>query len=159
MRKQENPAKVFLRQYRAVSGRVESLRRVIAQEMERAQNTAVSVKEIKVLSSPAEHDPMAANICRAIDATALLQAEIDKASEVLREILLCISSLTDERQKEILTRRYIEGQDFKTIMDEIHYEKTQLYVLHGRALVCVNQWLKRRADNGNSDIDVRHNSA
>jgi len=159
MRKQENPAKAFLRQYRAVSGRVESLRRVIAQEMERAQNTGLSVKEIKVLSSPAEHDPMAANICRAIDATVLLQAEIDKAAEVLRDILISINSLSDERQKEILTRRYIEGQDFKTIMEEMHYEKTQVYVLHGRALVCVNQWLKRRANNGSTDIDLRHHPA
>lgn len=140
--KQENPAKVFLRRYLAVSGRIRALQVVIDRELERAGNTSITLKEIRVQSSPA-HDQMESNIVKAIDATAQLQAEIDQANEILREILRAINSLKDERQKELLTRRYITGQDFRTIGEEMHYSETRVFVIHGRALLGVNEWLRR----------------
>ena len=142
--KQENPAKVFLRRYRALSGRVDALQRAINEAMERAFNTGVTIKEIKVLSSPAEHDPMARDICSAVDACEILYIYRAQAEEALREILCAIESLKDERQKELLTRRYINGQGFKEIREEMHYEETQIFVIHGRALVEVNKWLERK---------------
>lgn len=144
MKKQENPAKVFLRRYRALCGRVDALQRAIDEAMQRAMNTSITLKEIKVLSSPAEHDPMAKDVCSAVDACEILYAEKDRAQEALREILSAIDFLKDERQKELLTRKYVNGEDFEDIMQEMHYEKTQTYVIHGRALVEVNKWLKQR---------------
>lgn len=144
MSRQENPAKVFLRRYRALCGRVDALQRAIDEAMQRAMNTSITLKEIKVLSSPAEHDPMAKDVCSAVDACEILYAEKDRAQEALREILSAIDCLKDERQKELLTRRYVEGSDFETIMAEMHYEKTQVYVIHGRALVEINKWLARK---------------
>ena len=107
--KQENPAKLFLRQYIAISGRVDALTRAINQAMQRAMNTGVTLKEIKVLSSPAEHDPMARDICSAVDACEVLYEEKAKAVTALREILSAIDSVGDEKQKEVLTRRYVSG--------------------------------------------------
>jgi DNA-directed RNA polymerase specialized sigma24 family protein len=144
MKRQENPAKVFLRRYRAISGRVDALQMAINEAMERAFNTGVTIKEIKVLSSPAEHDPMARDICSAVDACEILYAEKEKAQAALRDILSAIDSLKDERQKELLTRRYVSGEGFQEICDGMHYEKTQVFVIHGRALVEVNKWLIRR---------------
>lgn len=140
--KQENPAKAFLRRYIAVSGRISALQRAIDRELERAANTSITLKEIRVQSSPA-HDMMESNIVKAVDATAQLQAEIDKANEILREILRAINYVKDEQQKELLTRRYITGQDFRTIGEEMHYSETRVFVIHGRALLVVNEWLRR----------------
>jgi DNA-directed RNA polymerase specialized sigma24 family protein len=144
MKKQENPAKAFLRRYRALCGRVDALQRAIDEAMQRAMNTSITLKEIKVLSSPAEHDPMAKDVCSAVDACEILYAEKERAQEALREILSAIDCLKDERQKELLTRRYINGSGFDEIMEAMHYEKTQMYVIHGRALVEVNKWLAKR---------------
>ena len=72
MNRKENPAKLFLRRYIAISGRVDALNRAIQQAMERAFNTSISLKEIKVLSSPAEHDPMAEDVCSVVDACEIL---------------------------------------------------------------------------------------
>ena len=144
MKRQENPAKLFLRQYIAISGRVDALTRAIDQAMQRAMNTGVTLKEIKVLSSPAEHDPMARDICSAVDACEVLYEEKAKAVTALREILSAIDSVGDEKQKEVLTRRYVSGQGFQDICESMHYEKTQVFVMHGRALVCVNKWLETR---------------
>jgi DNA-directed RNA polymerase specialized sigma24 family protein len=144
MRRQENPAKAFLRRYRSLCGRVDALQRAIDEAMQRAMNTSITLKEIKVLSSPAEHDPMAKDVCSAVDACEILYAEKERAQEALREILSAIDCLKDERQKELLTRRYINGSGFDEIMEAMHYEKTQMYVIHGRALVEVNKWLAKR---------------
>ena len=141
IRRKDNPAKVFLRRYIALSGRVDALSLAISQAMERALNTGISLKEVKVLSSPAEHDPMARDVVNAIDSCEVLYKYKAEAETALREILSAIDSLTDERQKEILTMRYIAGLPFREIQEKIHYEATQMYVLHGRALIGINRWL------------------
>jgi DNA-directed RNA polymerase specialized sigma subunit len=143
IKRKDNPAKAFLRRYIALSGRVDALTLAISQAMERAFNIGVSLKEVKVLSSPAEHDPMAKDVCNAVDACETLYQYKAEAEAALREILSAIDSLTDERQKELLTLRYITGMGFKDIKEKIHYEETQMYVLHGRALVEINKWLDR----------------
>lgn len=142
--RQENPAKVFLRRYRSICGRVDALQRAIDEAMERAFNTGVTLKEIKVLSSPAEHDPMARDVCNAVDACAVLYQKKAEAEQALREILAAIDTLADERQKEVLTRRYITGQAFPDICTGMAYERTQVFVIHGRALVEINKWLEIR---------------
>ena len=141
--KQENPAKVFLRRYRSLCGRVDALQKAIDEAMERAFNTGVTLKEIKVLSSPAEYDPMARDVCTAVDACEVLYIEKAKAGEALREILAAIDSLKDERQKEVLTRRYITGEAFPDICIGMAYERTQVFVIHGRALIEIGKWMEQ----------------
>lgn len=143
--KQENPAKVFLRRYRSICGRVDALQTAIDEAMQRATNTGITLKEIKVLSSPAEHDPMARDVCNAVDACEMLYQKKAEAEIALREILTAIDCVKDERQKEILTRRYITGDGFKKIIDDMHYSEAQVFVLHGRALMNVNLWLAKKS--------------
>ena len=145
MSRQENPAKVFLRRYKALSGRVDALQRAIDEALARATNIAVTLKEIKVLSSPAEHDPMARDVCSAVDASDILYQYKAEAETALREILAAIDSLKDERQKEVLTRRYINGDEFNKICVDMHYEKTLVFVLHGRALIEIRKWMEKLA--------------
>ena len=139
--KQENPAKVFLRRYRSLCGRVDALQKAIDEAKQRAVNTSITLKEIKVLSSPAEQDPMARDVCTAVDACELLYIEKAKAVETLREILAAIDSLTDERQKEVLTRRYISNDKFTNIADAMNYSEQAVFVIHGRALTEVCKWM------------------
>ena len=141
--KQDNPAKVFLWRYKALSGRVDALQRAIDEALARATNTGITLKEIKVLSSPAEHDPMARDVCSAVDACEILYQYKAEAETALREILAAIDSLKDERQKEVLTRKYINGDVFPDICEAMHYEKTQVFVIHGRALIEINKWLEK----------------
>ena len=140
-----NPAKPFLRRYIALTGRVDALQRAIDQAYERATNISVTLKEVQVMSSPAEPDRMAKEIVNAADACEILYKYKAEAEAALREILEAIDSLTDERQKELLTRRYINGESFFDIMDHMGYEKTQTYVIHGRALMGIWRWLDGRS--------------
>ena len=147
----DNPAKIFLRRYRALCGRVDALTRAIDDAMERAHVTGIALKE-KVQSSPAEHDPMAARVAEAIDAAEILMQTRVQCSRALAAILSAIDSVRDESQREVLTRRYINGQDFASISDSMHCSQTQVYVLHGRALVAVNRWLEGRHDHDDCTV-------
>ena len=149
MSRQENPAKVFLRRYKALCGRVDALQMAIDDALARATNTGITLKEIKVLSSPAEHDPMARDICTAMDACEILYKYKAEAETALREILAAIDSLKDERQKEVLTRRYITGQGYPEIAEQMFSSETRIYVQHGRALIEINKWLLRK---GNENV-------
>lgn len=144
MKRKENPAKVFLRRYIGLMSRVDALNRAIDQAMERAFGISVTLKQVKVISSPAEHDPMAADVCTAADATEILREEKAKAETALREILQAIDSVQDEREKAVLTRRYVTGEGFAQIADALHFSEPAIYVAHGRALVAVNKWLEVR---------------
>lgn len=156
MSRQENPAKTFLRRYKALSGRVDALQRAIDEALARATNTGITLKEIKVLSSPAEHDPMARDICSAVDACEILYQYKAEAEKALREILAAIDSLKDERQKEVLTRRYINGEPFAKVAELMNYSEPGVFVLHGRALLEINKYLERRSKHGESGT-IREN--
>lgn len=144
--KRENPAKVFLRQYRGAVARVNALQRAIDQAMERAFNISVTLKEVRVVSSPAESDPMAANVCTAADASEILYQEKGKVDALLRDILAAIDSVTDERQKAVLTMRYVNGESFLNIAEAMFLSEPAVYIAHGRALVAVNKWLEVQKD-------------
>lgn len=88
---------------------------------------------------------MARDVCNAVDACEVLYQKKAEADKALREILDAIDSLADERQKEILTRRYINGDAFSDICEKTHYEKTQVFVIHGRALMNINLWLIKQS--------------
>ena len=147
MKRQENPAKVFLRSYLSLCDRADAIQQAIDAAMSRAFATGVTLKQIKVLSSPAEHDPMAADVCSAVDACEQLYQKKAEINSALQEILRAIDSLQDERQKELLTLRYITGKTFPEIMERMHYREAQTYVIHGRALMGINRWLERRSTN------------
>lgn len=140
--KKENPAKTFLRRYLGLSRRVDALTRAIDIAMERATSISVKLKEIRVMSSPAEHDPMAADVCTAVDACKMLFDEKAQAEKALQEILIAIRAVPDERQRAVLTMRYVEGREFSRIAEEMHFSEPAIYVAHGRALVIINKWLK-----------------
>lgn len=143
-KRKENPAKVFLRRYIGLSGRVDALQRAIDEALARATNTAITLKEIKVLSSPAEHDPMARDVCNAVDASEILYEYKAQAEAALREILAAIDSVPDEQQKEVLTRKYINGETFTQVAENMNYSEPGVYVIHGRALLVINKWLLER---------------
>lgn len=147
----DNPAKRFLRGYRAMMIRRESLLREIERRRESATGTTVRLKEIMVTGGGA-YDRMAEDVARIVDAEEALTAEIAEIDKRLAEILDAIRSVSDEMQKTVLTLRYVEGLDWIQIQEKICYERTQTLVLHGKALVHINRWMEKRADeNGHLD--------
>lgn len=136
----ENPAKTFLKRYRAMLKRKESLQRTIDEAYDRATSITQKLKEVTV-SGGSPHDKIADDVIRIADSTEQLKACMRQIDRELSEILTAIESVPDETQKTVLTLRYIEGLDWLRIQERMHYERTQTLVVHGRGLWHVKQYL------------------
>ncbi len=139
--KPENPAKTFLKRYRAMMQRRESLLRSINEAYDRATNCTGKLKAIPVSGGGAAYDRMAEDVVKIADSTAQLKAVLRQIDKDLAEILTAIDAVPDETQKAVLTMRYVEGLDWLKIQDQLHFERTQTLVVHGRGLWHVKQWM------------------
>ena len=142
--KYDNPAKRFLRGYKALILRRDSLLREIERLRESITGTTVALKE-DVVSGGGASDRMGATVAQIVDAEEALKPVLAEITKSVGEIMAAIDSVPDEMQKTVLTLRYIEGKSWEDIQELISYERTQTLVIHGKALIEVNKWLEKRS--------------
>lgn len=142
MKKQTNPAKAYLMRYRSLQFKCAALERAIRAAMENATNTTVALKEICVQTSGGG-EMMANAVISAIDATKHLEEMRQEASKTMREIMEAIKAVPDEIQQTVLIEHYINGRTLQQIQGDIHYEKRNTIIIHGRALWEVWQYMKK----------------
>lgn len=145
-----NPAKEYLNRYRHLVQRRESLLREIDMIRARATSTSIRIKDVNVQSSSRIHDQMAEDAALLADSTAALDAIVQEIDVALREILDAIDAVEDEKLKNLLTLRYVEGLSWQRVQEQMAYEHTQTMVLHGLALTRVWQWMKERTKTDNN---------
>lgn len=150
MEKKTNPAKEFLRGYRATLHRQNSLIRALADLRDRQTNITVSLKPDRVQGSGYVADRMAADAAAAITLEELIREAEKKAALALAEILAAIEAVPDDTLQAVLTLRYVEGLGWRYVAERLHYEQANIFILHGRALLAVNKWLEERHAGGNN---------
>lgn len=67
-----------------------------------------------------------------------IDGKVDVLVELRQEIEGKLAALPDPRYREILHRRYILGQKWETIGEEMNYSYRQICRLHGAALLALN---------------------
>ena len=139
----QNPAKVYLSRYRALQYKCAALERAIREAMETATNTTVALKEICVQTSGGG-EMMANAVVNAIDATKVLEDQRAEAVKVMNEIMEAIKSVQDETQQTVLIEKYINGRSLVEIQSDIHYERRNTQIIHGKALWNVWQWMRKQ---------------
>ena len=143
MNHKQNPAKAFLMRYRALKLKCAALERAIREAMENATNTTVALKELCV-QTLGGGEMMANAVINAVDATKVLDEQRREAQGVMCEIMDAIKSVPDEVQQTVLIEKYINGRTLQEIQTDIHYEKRNTIIIHGRALWEVWQYMKRK---------------
>ena len=138
-----NPAKAYLMRYRALQFKCAALERAIRAAMENATNTTVALKEVCVQTSGGG-EMMANAVVSAIDATHILEEQRQEATKAMNEIMQAIKAVPDEVQQTVLIEKYINGRTLQQIQTDIHYEKRNTIIIHGRALWEVWQYMKRK---------------
>ena len=136
-------AKAYLRQYRGLLARCKALSRAIQRAEEDATDVSVHLKPVSVQTS-ASGDAMLNSVIRIVEATEQLQREKARCESALADVLAAINAVGDETQKAVLTMRYVEGLPWVRIAENVNYEERQTYVLHGRGLAAVAQWLSAK---------------
>lgn len=138
----DNPAKRFLRNYRALMIRRESMTREIERLRESVTGTTVQLKQ-DVVSTSGAGDKIGDTVARIVDAENALGPVLKEIDQRIADIMKAIESVPDEMQKTVLTLRYIESLDWLTVAERIGYEIANTYIIHGRALQEVNRWLTK----------------
>lgn len=133
-------AKVFLMGYLDTKKRCVILQAEIDSCYALAQGCTAVITPNKVSSSSCQ-DRMAQAVMGAVDAKARLQREHARLESELDRILQAIDAIPDQRQKNVLTLRYIRGKKWFEICNELNFERTQVWKLHGKALQHVQAWM------------------
>jgi DNA-directed RNA polymerase specialized sigma24 family protein len=141
-RRPENPAKTYLKRYRALVIQRDSLQRSIDAAYDRACSRTVRLKPVHVTGGGGVYDRMAEDVARISDETEQLKAAKERAENALSQIMEAIQAVPDEMQRTVLLLRYVEGLDWIKIQEEMQYERTQVFVIHGRALWNVKKWME-----------------
>lgn len=142
--KPDNPAKTFLSRYKYLCIQQESLQRSIQAAQDRALSCTVRLKPIHTQGGGGAYDKMAEDVAGKLDAEEQLEADLGVIRKTLAEIRAAINSLQSEAQKTVLTLRYIEGLEWPDVQDKMGYERTQTYIIHGRALRNVLKWMEEK---------------
>lgn len=69
-----------------------------------------------------------------IDLEREIVRRIDEYADLTREVEAAIDRIGDDRYRDVLRFRYINGWGWEKIAREMHYELRWLHYLHGRAL-------------------------
>lgn len=137
----KNPAKAYLSRYRALCSKINAIDRAIREAREDATNITVHLKDVNVQTS-GSGERMADSVIKMVDATAILEEERAAAVLVLREIMKAINSIQDETQQTVLIEKYVNGRNLIDIQNDIHYERRNTQIIHGKALWNVWQYMK-----------------
>lgn len=120
--------------YRYLDARREM--KVLADELEQVQYDACRVTPL--LSGMPGGQSDGQSLPRAVEqitkARQELEAQINVCGATRREVVAAINQITDSRDHEIFRRRYLLGQRWETISDEMHYSCKQIRRRHDRAL-------------------------
>ena len=139
-----NPAKRYLLEYLPLRKRRDAL----LDELDRTQEAsmrATSRLTATRLSGTSGHGGFENNAIRYVDCEAVLQKHINQIGRCLEERLDMIDRLPDERQKLVLTYRYVNGWRWEEIMNVMHYQERQVFEHHGRALQELARLMKDRS--------------
>lgn len=132
-RKPKHPAIVYLRQYAAMKLRRDDLKEELLSIRENATR-ATSRYTAERMSGTGKKDGMANAAVRAVEVEQKVERCIRNIEEALAIRVWIIEQMQDEREKTLLTERYISGRSWEDIQNRLFLGRTAVFKLHGYAL-------------------------
>lgn len=139
--KPENPAKKLLSSYLSLIADRDALIDEIRARYEKAISCTSRISPIYTGASAA-YDRTSENATEMMDAELRLAQVIRKLNIATNRIFDIWEAMESEKQKQLLLYRYIRGMSWEDIMEKMGYERTQVYVIHGRALLSFNRLMQ-----------------
>lgn len=140
----DNPARRYLQEYPAMYDRHAALLRELARLRECTTRATGRMDALRLSGTP-NHGGNEDAMLRVVEAEDVLTDLIGRMAAALSARLRLIESLPDEMHKTLLTLRYINGLNWEQVGYKLHYERTQLFELHGRALKAAQEAMARQA--------------
>lgn len=122
----------WLRRYRDALRLEEELRQELEDQRSRACKTTAALTGMPGGGGDGQALPRAVESIVAIQQE--LQAQINICGAIRREVVAAIDQVADERDHEILRRRYLRGQKFEQIAVEMNLEYRWVRRLHKKCV-------------------------
>ena len=124
--------KVWLLQDRRLDDRIDRLEKEKSRWIERA--TKMSAPSDGMPHGSDVSDTVGFAVSKAADLAAEIDREIDRLVDLRRGIEAAIRTVDDSLLRELLERRYIDGDTWENIAVLMHYSYMHVCRLHGMAL-------------------------
>ena len=125
--------KTYLMQYQTLKYEYEEARKAyLALRLDAESVPGLRYDKDKIQSSNGMD--LSDTVIALMKAEGMMQRKQKEYLEKLMEIRDVIDAVKDDRYRELLKRRYINGQSFEQISDEMGYELGTIYIYHGWAL-------------------------
>lgn len=110
--------------------------RVLEEELEQIQSDACRVTPLLsgMPGGKSDGQKLPRAVEQIIKARQELEAQINVCGAIRREVVAAINQIIDSRDHEIFRRRYLLGQGWETISEEMHYSCKQIRRRHNWAL-------------------------
>ena len=130
-------AKEYLMQYKSIAARISGIEADI--EALRADRVSLSVNYDGMPRSRTPGDGVARAAIKLADIEAELISVKAEAWDIRREITRTIRKVENAECQEVLRERYIEGETWERIAEEMNYSVRQIHNIHGKALRAVEK--------------------
>lgn len=135
-----NQAKVYLNQLRILDSKIQRRQ----QEVDELKQAAMSLGSVgldpdKVRTDSPDPDPLASRIVNYVKMENEINEMIDEFIDLKHTIIGQIQMLEDANCMDVLWKRYVDRKTFVQIAEEMHYDISTIFRIHGRALQMFNE--------------------
>lgn len=125
-------AKEYLLQYRRAEQEIDRL----LEEKARWETLAEKVTPTpsKAPGRPGSNDRVGMAVAKIIDLEREIDTKVDRLVDFRREIERAISKMHGPKEREVLLRRYIQGERWEEIAEKMGLNLRWVHRVHGRAL-------------------------
>ncbi len=132
-------AKEFLSKYQQYSSSIEAKTEKVAQLKSQSQSVAMVFRE-KVQTSK-QVNATERIISHHLDMQKDIEEDIIRLKKIQKDISLVIRKTCDDMQREVVERKYINGQTFEKIAEKTFLSQRQIYRIHGKALEKIEEYI------------------
>lgn len=134
-------AKEFLKSYKIETSKL----RIYEEEIERLQTEAESITQrIDGMPAGGKISDKVGNIAsKIVDLTMDAINQREKCTQVRKEIIDTIMSITRNEQIDVLYKRYIDGMKWEEIAVDMNYTYRAVLIIHGKALIEIQKILDK----------------
>lgn len=133
-KEQSKKAKEYLSQIGKIDHLIQRLDSTVATLRSSLTSQNYELNPNKVQTSGPK-DTLSETVAKIVDFEADINTRIDELVDLKREAFKRIKKLPDHDQQNILIARYVEMKQWLQISDEINFSISQVYKIHGKALL------------------------
>lgn len=134
-------AKEYLSRYLAANREIDALLDQRQQLWDKVTRVTATISPDTVMGG--QPTPSSDIIAKLLDIESEINRKIDLLVDIKRDIEDVINALADDRQRDVLRLRYINGYTWERIAVESHYSYQWVCKLHGYALANIAKILDR----------------